>query len=434
MDDWMARLEAARQAFLDDDEEDEANLEMALAQLQDNMDAPPPRRAAGGGSIQGKRANIERARVLMDERMHLDYFAEVPVWGPTYFRRRYRMRRSLILTILDRVCARDSYFLQKRDACGLVGLSARQKITVALRMLSLGVCADAMDDYCRTSETTATECMKRFCVAVRAEFGQHHLRQPTRADFLKQLDINSARGFPSMFASLDCVHYEWKNCPVAWQGNYGDREGRRSIILEAVADQSLHIWHVVFRLPGSNNDLNVLDRSPLIHDMLVGEASELTFEVNGQEYNMYYLLADGIYPPWSCFVQSIHEPDDEKRKHFASRQEACRKDVERAFGVLQARFSIIRNPCRQWSLDTIADIMFACVIHHNMIMDDEHDVPGLENVVGNAAVDNVPMRRGITLDQFTRHTAEIENADTHYALRGDLIEHLWAVKGAAMHE
>jgi hypothetical protein len=162
--------------------------------------------------------------------------------------------------------------------------------------------------------------------------------------------------------------------------------------------------------------------------MLVGEATDMTFEVNGQEYNRYYLLADGIYPPWSCFVQSIHEPDDEKRKHFASRQEACRKDVERCFGVLQARFSIIRNPCRQWSLDTIADIMFACCILHNMIMDDEHDVPGLENVVGNAAVDNVPMRRGITLDQFTRHTAEIENADTHYALRGDLIEHLWAGK------
>jgi hypothetical protein len=86
MDDWMARLEAARQSFLDDDEEDEANMEMALGQLQDNIDAPPPRRAAAGGSSQGKKANIERARVLMDERMHLDYFAEVPVWGPAYFR------------------------------------------------------------------------------------------------------------------------------------------------------------------------------------------------------------------------------------------------------------------------------------------------------------------------------------------------------------
>ena len=328
-------------------------------------------------------------------------------------------------------------FCKKKDACGLVGLSSHQKLTAALRMLALGVCADAMDDYCRTSESTAMKCMKRFCVAVCAEFGEfgeYHLRQPTREDFLQQLGINSARGFPGTFASLDYMHYEWKICPVAWQGDYGDREGKRSIILEAVADQSLHIWHMFSGLPGSKNDLNVLDRSPFIHDMLVGEAGDMTFEVNGQEYNQYYLLVDGIYPPWSCFVQSIHQPDDEKMIHFASRQEACRKDVERCFGVLQARFSIIRNPCQQWSLDTIVDIMFACCILHNMIMEDEHDVPRLENVLGTAIIDNVALHRGMTLDQFTTHTEEIENEDTHYALRGDFIEHLWALKGATMRD
>ena len=111
-------------AFLDDDEEDEANMSMALDQLQELIDAPPIPRVVAGGSGQGKRANIERARVLMDERMHLDYFADAPVWGPSFFRRRYRMRRSLFLTILDRVCARDSYFMQKMDACGLIGLSS----------------------------------------------------------------------------------------------------------------------------------------------------------------------------------------------------------------------------------------------------------------------------------------------------------------------
>jgi hypothetical protein len=71
-----------------------------------------------------------------------------------------------------------------------------------------------------------------------------------------------------------------------------------ALILEAVADQNLHIWHIYFGLPGSNNDLNVLDRSPMIHDLLSGAACDMTFEVNGQLYNYYYLLADGIYPQW----------------------------------------------------------------------------------------------------------------------------------------
>ena len=51
----------------------------------------------------------------------------------------------------------------------------------------------------------------------------------------------------------------------------------------------------VFGLPGSNNDLNVLDRSPLIHNMLTSKAHDMQFEVNGCQYDRYYLLTDGIY-------------------------------------------------------------------------------------------------------------------------------------------
>lgn len=69
-----------------------------------------------------------------------------------------------------------------------------------------------------------------------------------------------------------------------------------------------------------------------------------------------------------------------------------------------------------------------------MILEDEHDVHGLENILGTAVVDNVALHRGITLDKFTTHTEETKNANTHYALRGDLIEHLWALKGATMHD
>ena len=191
------------------------------------------------------------------------------------------------------------------------------------------------------------ESMKRYVAAIRAIFGPYHLRQPTREDFEQQLRINEVRGWIGMFGSIDCMHYKWKNCPMAWLGDFNDKDGNHSIILEAIANQSLHIWHAFFGLPGSNNDINVLDRSPLVQHMLEGEGRDLQFEVNGKFYDRYYLLADGIYPIWSCFVQTIHLPGDEKRKHFAKVQETTQKDVERAFGVLQVCFSIISNPCRQ---------------------------------------------------------------------------------------
>ncbi|XP_020989523.1 uncharacterized protein LOC107468963 [Arachis duranensis] len=82
---------------------------------------------------------------------------------------------------------------------------------------------------------------------------------------------------------------------------------------------------------------------------------------------------DGIYPEWVTFVKSISKPQGEKCKLFAQYQEGQRKDVERAFGVLQARFVIIRGPARFWKKKKFANIMKACIILHNMIVDDERD-------------------------------------------------------------
>jgi hypothetical protein len=55
------------------------------------------------------------------------------------------------------------------------------------------------------------------------------------------MSVNEARGFPGMIDNIDCMHWEWKNCPFAWYGQYsGDTEGR-TVILEAVASHVLWI-------------------------------------------------------------------------------------------------------------------------------------------------------------------------------------------------
>ncbi|XP_048494334.1 uncharacterized protein LOC125491550 [Beta vulgaris subsp. vulgaris] len=88
---------------------------------------------------------------------------------------------------------------------------------------------------------------------------------------------------------------------------------------------------------------------------------------------MGYYLTDGIYPRWSTFIPAIKLPQTPKQGLFTQHQEAVRKDVERAFGVLQARFAIIRKPGLAWDKDILWKLIMACIIMHNMIVEDEHD-------------------------------------------------------------
>ena len=115
----------------------------------------------------------------------------------------------------------------------------------------------------------------------------------------------------------------------------------------------------------------MLQRSHLFARLASGDAPACNYTINGHEYTKGYYLADGIYPPWCTFVKSIKDPKTRKHFEFARVQEAARKDIERAFGVLQSRFVIVRGSAHFWDKRTLKNIITCCVILHNMILEDE---------------------------------------------------------------
>ncbi|KAM7510997.1 hypothetical protein LguiB_009872 [Lonicera macranthoides] len=283
------------------------------------------------------------------------------------------MDENLFNRILKAICDHDVYFTQKVDATGRPGLSPLQKMIAPLRMLSYGVPADFIDEYIQIGQSISIESLIHFCDGVIDIFEERYLRKPNSDDIAKLLEENKARGFPGMLGSLDCMHWHWSNCPKAWHGMYTNGFKKvPTLILEAVASKDLWIWHAFFGMAVTNNDINVLDKSPLFDDIVNGVAPQCNFEVRGHHYNMGYYLSDGIYPPYATLIQTISEPLNSRKRLFAKRQESVRKDVKRAFRVLQKRWHIVKGLARMWKANDLGKIMKTCIILHNMIIESEH--------------------------------------------------------------
>jgi hypothetical protein len=235
----------------------EMQLEM-LAELKADFEALEE----GGRRNSGPRRYLSRPREETNQRLMDDYFTENPLYNSKILRRRFRMRRSLFLRIVDALGEWSPFFKLKYDATNRPGLSPIQKCTAAIRQLATGSTADGFDEYIKIGESTAVECLKFFVKGVNEIFGTEYLRRPTVQDLERLLEKSERDGFPGKIGSVDCMHWRWEKCPYGWKGMYtrGDH-GVPTIILEAVASHDRWIWHAFFGVPGSNNDINVLNQS-----------------------------------------------------------------------------------------------------------------------------------------------------------------------------
>ena len=121
--------------------------------------APPQRRPP---------TYIHRNREEAAARLERDYFSPNPVWGDIYFRRRFRMSRTLFLHIANTLAGREEYFRKRIDAVGRLNHTTLQKCTAAIRQPATGQTANSFDEYLHVGESTGRLCLLNFCKGVRA--------------------------------------------------------------------------------------------------------------------------------------------------------------------------------------------------------------------------------------------------------------------------
>ncbi|XP_047949257.1 uncharacterized protein LOC125195104 [Salvia hispanica] len=104
----------------------------------------------------------------------------------------------------------------RHDAAGRPGHTPIQKCTAAIRQLAYGAPTDMWDEYLHIGETIASNCLKHFYQCVIEILCDQYLRKPTPQDCQDLMQMQGdVHGFPEMLGSIDCMHWEWKNCPAS---------------------------------------------------------------------------------------------------------------------------------------------------------------------------------------------------------------------------
>lgn len=167
-------------------------------------------------------------------------------------------------------------------------------------------------------------------------------REPDVMELQEIVNNYENAGFPGCLGCLDCMHLKWKNCPRSLKGQYHNpKDGKLATIsCEAMCDRNLYCWHWYAGRCGTNNDITVLDNSPLINDILSSRRRMSIpggYSVNGVMRSwLLYILVDGIYPDWAIFVGPNHAPLNDKERHMTKRQEAVRKNIESSLVACKA--------------------------------------------------------------------------------------------------
>ena len=267
------------------------------------------------------------------------------------------------------------FFTDIQDVSGRYGIAPVAKVLMAVKLVAYGCSPSAFVDYFQMSHSTARQCLLKFCRIVSSDYDLQsvYARQMSRSDARRLSVLHEAvHGVAGMIGSLDCTHIGWKNCPVAWQGSNSGKSGKPTIVLEALVDHNLWFWHHSFGYPGSLNDINIWNRSCLLKSFLDGSfANDVDFEFRiGEDrvFHRLWVLVDGIYPKLSRFVKTIQEPVGHKASRYARWQESARKDVERAFGVLQRKFHVLVRKIELWYVGDIANVVNSCICLHNMMV------------------------------------------------------------------
>ncbi|KAG7350552.1 plant transposon protein [Nitzschia inconspicua] len=334
----------------EDDDSDEDDL-VVFAALNKAMNASANVAAL---KVDHRTRPRKKRKVFRHDRAYVcllqDYLGPEATFAGSAFVQMFRITRARFERLyVDAISSGNQYYKadnRTNPATKMTIACVQARLLLPLKCLAYGVPSHTFCDYFQMSKTQARECCKKFNLLIPALYSKEYLRLPTKKDLVAINKLHSA-----------VYKIDVDNCSG---GN------RRS---------PSFFWHLSYGWAGTLNDINILNQSPFLRSLTDGVFNELEsdvvpYSIGDEIFDKMFVLVDGIYPRYSRFVKTLKQPVSQSEQRFAKWQEAARKDIERAFGVLQAKFQAVARPIHTLRLEEIGAMVTTCLVLHNICVSD----------------------------------------------------------------
>jgi len=248
-----------------------------------------------------------------------------PLYNERMFEQRFRLPRAIVFEIYAKLQYMP-FWRRSINATVRPQAYTLQKLVAALRVLAYGTSSDQPDENVRLDSATLMLATHKFVEFMVEHYQATYLRPPSIDELKAILRRNTACGVPGCIGPVVCTHWTCSACPEGLAGHYRGRGGKRNVVIETVCDAEAYIWHFYIGSPGSHNDMNVLNASPLFLDVKEGlwPTCGFTFMVNNRTRRLLSYLSDSGHPAHPIFGQPHPDPNTIKKRTFNRLQKALR--------------------------------------------------------------------------------------------------------------
>ncbi|XP_073437113.1 gamma-aminobutyric acid receptor subunit beta-2 isoform X2 [Dendrobates tinctorius] len=351
--------------------------------------------------------NIDIASIDMVSEVNMDYTLTM------YFQQAWRDKRlsysviPLNLTLDNRVADQlwvpDTYFLNDKKSFvhgvtvknRMIRLHPDGTVLYGLRFLATGETLSSLHFQYRIGISTLSGIVADTCRALWNVLCPEFMPLPTAEKWMEIADkFWTVCNFPNCLGAVDGKHIRIIK-PQRTGSEYYNSKKYFSIVLIAIADAGCMFVAVDIGAFGRGNDSQAFKNSdmgrrlygnqfnfPMPRPLPHTEAPPLPFVMVGDEA---FQMCGNLLKPYSS------RDLDHTKKIFNYRLTRARRTVECAFGILVSRWRILGTAINL-KLETVDEVVKACVVLHNFVMAKEHPTFELDDDAPNP------------LPEFTQHT------------------------------